>query len=334
MSVLGSRLPTLLVATSMLAGTPAQIEGQSARTAPNIDSLTAVLDATDSDSVAQAVSVLGRLDPSVLPHPTRAKLIALLERAAAQRAAPRERDGQDTAEGEFLIRLARLVARLQDPAATRALALGGINVNLASRRFVASQGDAALPFLVEAEALDTVQRGSVTITRAYMLGEFRSRLSPSGRVATLAAVLRTAVGDPTTFAHAAQLAGVVTAVPLLQRIAAGEPPGLTKTLLIDALDSLVAMRSRSSVTTILASMTSTLDAICTDAQGARVGACQSLRHLLDGATSRTAERRSVPARNLLDALSTRARDAAREGALESWEGLLISGTASYLKTRI
>jgi hypothetical protein len=37
---------------------------------------------------------------------------------------------------------------------------------------------------------------------------------------------------------------------------------------------------------------------------------------------------------VLDALATRAADAVREGALESWEGAMVSETAAYLKTRI
>jgi hypothetical protein len=331
MTIASRRCAVLLGALLLVA--PASSRAQSG-TRPNIDSLTAVLDSPDADSRASAVSVLATVNPSLLPPGTRMKLIALLERAATQRATPREPDGQDTAEGEHLIQLVRLVARLQDPAAARALALGGINVNAASQRFVASQGDAALPFLIEAERLDTMQRSSVTITRAYMLGEFGGRLSPQGRVVTTAAILRTAVADPTTFAEAAQLGGIVTAVPLIQQIADNEPSGLTKTLLIDALDSLVVMRSRTPVTGIVSNIASSLDALCSGAQGPRLGACQSMHDELDNARNQIVGERPIPARNTLDALSTRAADAVRLGALEPWEGTLISGTAAYLKTRI
>jgi hypothetical protein len=318
---------------ALLIAAPMGIEAQS-ETPLNIDSLTTVLDSPDGDSRAAAVSALGTVNQSLLPPRTRLKLIALLERVAAQRAAPREPDGQDTAEGENLIQLVRLVARLQEPAATRALALRGINVNSASQRFVASQGDAALPFLIEAEQLDTVQRSSVTITRAYMLGEFGDRLSPQGRVATMAAILRTAAGDPTTFARAAELGGIVTAVPLVQQAAADEPAGLTKTLLADAVDVLVAMRSRTPVAGIVSNVATSLDALCGGAQGARLGACQSMRNELDNATNQIAGGRLIPAANALDALSKRATDAVSQGALEPWEGTLVSGTSAYLKTRI
>ncbi|HEY0581531.1 MAG TPA: hypothetical protein VGE94_05065 [Chloroflexota bacterium] len=261
------------------------------------------------------------------------KLIALLERAATQPTVPREDDGQDNAEGEHLTQLVRVVVRLQDPAATRALALGGIKVNAASKRFVASQGDAALPFLLEAER-DTTNRSPVTITRAYMLGEFSSRLSPEGGVVTMAAILRTALSAPTTFAWAARLGGIVTAVPLLQEIAANEPAGLTKTLLLDAVDSLTVMRSQMPVPGIVSSMALSLDALCSGAQGARHGACQAMRNELDNAKKHIAEERPIPARNTLDALSKRAATAVRQGALEPWEGTLVSGTAAYLKTRV
>ena len=289
-----SRACRAVLAGLLLLVAPLRLQGQSAPR-PNIDSLTTALASTDADSWAQAVVVLGTVNPSLIPQQTRSRLISLLERLATQRAAPREPNGEDTADGENLIQLVRLVARLQDPGATRALALGGLTVNLASQRFVASQGDAALPYLVEAEALDTMQRSAVTITRAYMLGEFRSRLSPAGRVATMAAILRTAVADPTTFAHAAQLAGIVTAVPLLQQIATGEPAGLTKTLLTDALDSLSALRSQSTVQSLLSSLASTLDGTCSGARGARLGACQSMRSQLDDATTQIGQQRSNPA---------------------------------------
>jgi hypothetical protein len=318
--------------SALLLAAPGSIKAQS-DAPPNIDSLTAVLGSPDADSRAEAVSVLGTLDPSLLPGKTRTKLIALLEVAAARRAAPREPDGQDTADGENLIQLVRLVVRLQDPSATRALALGGLNVNSASQRFVASQGDAALPFLVEAERLDTVQRSSVTITRAYMLGEFGSRLSAEGRTAMLAAILGAALADPITFAQAAQLGGIVTAAPLVQLVVDTEPAGLAKTMLSDALDSLLAIRSRTPVASIASNIALTLDALCRGAQGGRLGACQAMRNELDNATKQIAEQRSIPARNALNALSTRAADAVRQGAFESWEGALVSGTAVYLTGR-
>ena len=325
--------PSLVLLSALLLAMPRSMSAQDVAP-PSIDSLTTVLDSPDADSRAEAISVLGTLDPSLLPSKTRTRLIALLEAAAARRAAPREPDGQDTAEGENLVQLVRLVARLQDPAATRALALGGINVNAASQRFVASQGDAALPFLLEAERLDTMQRSSVTITRAYMLGEFGSRLSAAGRTQTLAAIRGTALADPITFAQAAQLGGIVTAVPLVQIVVDTEPTGLEKTILSDALDSLVAMRSRTSASGIASNIALSLDALCNGAQGARLGACQAMRNELDNATKQIAEQRSIPARNALNALSARAADAVRQGAFEPWEGTLVSGTAVHLVSRI
>jgi hypothetical protein len=327
-----SRHGVMLLGALLLAA-PTSMHAQGA-TSPNVDSLTAVLDSPDTDARTSAVSVLGTVAPSLLPPATRAKLIALLERAAVRRAAPREPDGQDTPEGEGLIQLVRLVARLQEPASTRALALGGINVNLASQRFVASQGDAALPFLIEAEQLDTMQRSSVTITRAYMLGEFSSRLSPAGRAATLAAILRTALADPTTFARAAQLAGIVTAVPLVQQIAADEPAGLTKDLLADALQGLVAARAATSVADILSSTAASVDALCAGADGERLGACQAMHNVLANATEQIAQSRTLPSQKVLDALSAIATDAAGRGAIAPWEGTLVSGTAAYVKTRL
>jgi hypothetical protein len=319
--------------TLVLLGAPLRLQAQSAPR-PNVDSLTTVLASPDADSWAQAVVILATVNPSLIPPQTRASLISLLERLATRRVAPPESTGEDTADGENLIQLVRLVARLQDPAATRALALGGLTVNLASQRFVASQGDAALPYLLEAEALDTMQRGAVTITRAYMLGEFGSRLSPAGRVTTMAAILRTALADPTTFAHAAQLAGMVTAVPLVQQLVTNEPPGLTRTLLVDALDSLSTLRSQRSLPSVLSDLASTLDAVCSEAQGARIDACQSISNLLADATKQLLAQRSIPARNVMDAFSNRVTNAVQQGAFESWEGLLMSGTAAYVRTRI
>lgn len=106
----------------------------------------------------------------------------------------------------------------------------------------------------------------------------------------------------------------MTAVPLVQMVADTEPTGLAKTILSDALDSLLATRSRTSVSGIASNIALTLDALCSGAHGARLGACQAMRNELGNAMKQIAEQRSIPARNALNALSARAADAVRQGA--------------------
>ena len=331
--IIRSRARVVLLG-AMLLSVPASVRAQDETASSNIDSLTAVLDSPDIEARTLAVTVLGRQDPARLPAATRVRLIALLERTAWQPAAQREPDGEDTVEGDYQIALVRVVLRLQDPAATRALALGGIAVNAASQRFVASQGDAALPFLIEAEQIDSSNQSSVTITRAYLLGDSGGRLSSQGRVSVMAAILNRAVADPTTFADAAQLSGMAIAVPLVQEMTANEPSGLAKALLVDARDSLVSMRSHTPVTGILSNLGIGIEALCIEARGARLGTCQAMRNELAATEAHLAGGRAAAARKTLDALSTRADNAVRQGALQGWEGLLVSGTATYLKTRI
>jgi hypothetical protein len=59
-----------------------------------------------------------------------------------------------------------------------------------------------------------------------------------------------------------------------------------------------------------------------------------MRTALNDATKHIIGLRPIPARNALEARSTRATEAVRQGAFEPWEGTLVSGMAAYLETRV
>jgi hypothetical protein len=292
-----------------------------------------MLDSRDPDVRAQAVSALGTLDVSLLPQATRAKLIGLLESDAASPMPERPDDSDDSARGEERIQLVRLVTRLGEARAARGLALGGISVSAAAQRFVASQGDAALPLLLESERVDTTNRSSATITRALMLGEFGNRLSAAGRLEVTAEIFRVASVDAVTFADAAEIARLLSSVPLLEQLAAAEETGIAKTALLHAMGLLSDLRARSSVSAVLSDLTQSVATICDGAQGARLGACQAITTNLATAANHLAGGRTTPLHNVMNSIAQRASDAARQGAFAAWEGTLVSGTAAYLAAR-
>jgi hypothetical protein len=292
-----------------------------------------MLDSRDPDVRAQAVSALGTLDVSILPQATRTKLIGLLESDAASPLPERPDDSGDSAKGEERIQLVRLVTRLGDARAARGLALGGIAVSEAAQRLVASQGDAALPLLLESERVDTTNRSSAAMTRALMLGEYGSRLSAAGRLEATAEIFRVASVDGPTFADAAEIARLLSSVPVLEQLAAAEEPGIVKSVLVRELGLLSDLRARSSVSAVLSDLTQSVAAICDGAQGARLGACQAITTNLATAANHLAEGRTTPLRNVMNSIAQRASDAARQGAFAAWEGTLVSGTAAYLAAR-
>ena len=206
-------------------------------------------------------------------------------------------------------------------------------MSAAAQRSVAFQGDAALPLLLESERIDTTNRSSATITRALMLGEFGNRLSAAGRLEVTTEILRSASVDALTFAHAAEIARLLSSVPLLEQLTAAEDPGDWKTALLRELGLLSDLRARSSVSAVLSDLTQSVASICVGAQGARLGACQAITTDLATAANHLAGGRTIPLHNVMNSIAQHASDAARQGAFAAWEGTLVSGTAAYLAAR-
>jgi hypothetical protein len=281
-----------------------------------------------------AVAALRTVAPSALPAATRLKLIALLEREATAVSQPRADDGEDSAEGTYRTQLVRLVVRLNEPTSARGLALVGLSINADAQRLVASRGDAAVGLLDEAERVNPTLAGAVAATRGRMLGDYASLLSDASRSTIRAAVLRTAATDPLAFARAARFGQLVEAAPIVAQLSAAATDELTKSILGDAAGQLTTLRARATTETILDGLTASIAVVCDQAQGARHGACEAMSHHIQSAFADVRAGRSAAAHAVLLALATRADVAARQGVLTPIEGAMISGTATYLATRI
>jgi hypothetical protein len=318
---------------SAALGTPAALRGQ-ASDPLDIDSLTAALDSPDLEVRSVAVAGLRTLNPSTLPGTTRLKLIALLEREATAVSQPRTDDGEDSAEGTYRTQLVRVVVRLKDPTSARGLALAGISINADAQRLVASRGDAAVGLLDEAERVNPTSAGAVAATRGRMLGEYASVLSDASRSRIRAAVLRTAATDPLAFARAARFGRLVEATPIVAQLSTETTDELSKSILGDAADQLTTLRAQATTESILDGLTASIAALCDQAHGARGGACEAMVHLARSAFAAVRASRPEAAHAILLALATKADNAAGQGAITPIEGTMISGTATYLATRI
>lgn len=334
MSVLGMRIVTVLAVTAMLAGGPASLEAQIAQPAPNIDSLTAVLDDADVSSRSMAVAALSAAPLPSLPGSTRVKLAALLEREATAPRQPATNDGEDSELGLYVTQLVRLVVKFQDPGSARALALVGIASNGDAQRFVASLGDASVALLDEAERTDTTIVSAVAATRGRMLGDFASALSPASRLLVRRKVLDLSQRKPLAFARAARFARMVETAPLVADLARTASSDFQRSVLENAVQQLTAARTQTSTEDIVTSLSASLAALCDRAEGARFGACQKLGAILSQTVGALQAAQLAQARQHLAVLAKAATETARQGTFTSAEAAMLSGTATYLTTRM
>jgi hypothetical protein len=327
------QIAPLLLWMATALGTSTALQAQ-ASDPVNVDSLTAALDSPDLETRSVAVAALRTLAPTALPAATRLKLIALLEREAMTVSQPRADDGEDSPEGTYRTQLVRVVVRLNDPASARGLALVGLSINADAQRLVASRGDAAVALLDEAERVNPTLADAVAATRGRMLGEYASLLSETSASTIRAAVLRTAATNPLAFARAARFGRLVEAAPIVAQLAADASDELAKSILGSAANQLATERAQATTESILNGLAASIAALCGQAQGARIGACEALIHLAQAAFADLRASRPAAAHAILLALATKASTAARQGAITAIEGTMISGTASYLATRI
>lgn len=334
MTAIARRIASGLTVALAMLGAPAALHAQGAEEPLDITALTAALDATDPSARASAVAALATVTPADLPSATRLKLVALLEREATSPQPARADDGEDGETGLYLTQLVRAVVRLQEPSSARGLALLGIASNADAQRFVASRGDAAVALLDEAERADADNLGPVTATRGRMLGDYANLLSSTSRTAVRAAVLRVASVDALAFARAARLARLVEAAPLVTQLAASSTDELERSILGDAAEQLTVLRAAATTESILDGLTASIAALCDKAQGERLLACQSMVKMARTAFDYVRAAKPALAHDILLALAKATDDAARRGAITPMEGTMISGTATYLATRI
>jgi hypothetical protein len=325
------RYAYLAISTMALFAMPSFARAQ---TSPDIEALTAALDAADLTTRSVAVARLATIPEATLPGATRRKLVSLLEREALAPRVARVDDGEDGESGTYLIALVRAVVRLRDPASLRGLALLGIQTSLAAQQFMASQGDSSVALLVEAERADSNSRGTVAETRGMMLGEYAARLSSGARTAVRASLLATAAIDPLAFAHGAEYARLVEATPVLVALAAQATDEFDRKTLASAAARLSAIRDRAPTTQVLDALTESLGALCLGAKAERLQTCQTMVKTARLVFDHIREARPALARQALRTLAAAATDAMQRGVITLTEGTMIAGTATYLVTRI
>jgi hypothetical protein len=301
----------------------------------NVDSLTTALDATEVKDRAMAVAALSTLPPASLPITTRSKLVALLDREAATPIVEtRADDGEDGAAGLYLMSLVGAVVKLGEPTSVRGLALVGLGMSAEVQRFVASRGDASVALLEEVERADTANLYVVAETRGRMLGDYATLLSASSRSTLRAELLHVATVNELAFARSARFAHLVEATPLLAQLASTATDNLSRAVLTRASAQLGTQRAQASVESIIQGLSASISALCLHAQGTRIQTCQSMVAMLTSAFDNLRASKPALAHDILLALAKAADDATRRGIITTIEGTMISGTATYLATRI
>lgn len=158
--------------------------------------------------------------------------------------------------------------------------------------------------------------------------------APAHRISRPAARAPRLSFDTLVFAHAALRDERIDVVPALERMGtASHDPIVARPMLVGAAAELRTVRARSSVLQLLERTASSLEAICTDAQGPRRRACRALSIDLTAARAHLRAGRKPEARRALASLARRSDDAVREHALEQWEGTVIGETARYALDR-
>lgn len=297
--------------------------------AQTIDALVQLLDSPDWRVRSDAVSRLNLMPLSDLPATVAPKLTALLEREALQPDLPANVESEGY--GEYEIELVHGVLRFRDPASLRGMALLGIHTSREAQEFVASHGAASLPYLDQAWATQPLARGSVVTTWALMLGRFAHTLSRDERLQIQARLL---AADAINFAWAAVTVPMPEAVPILEATAAADPLEIVRNRAQTALTQLRPLRDALSSQDLAARLREWLDALCSAAQGARRGTCESLTNLLDDVRTHLAAGRTGSAKNAFEAFANRADSAMQQGELTDAEHRLLADNARYLAGKL
>ena len=146
---------------------------------------------------------------------------------------------------------------------------------------------------------------------------------------------RTLVIDTLVFAHTALRRQSIELVPAIERMgtASGDDV-IARPLLAGAAADLRWARSRASVMQLLDRTASSLEAMCTDADGNRRRACRTLAIDLTAARAHLRAGRKPEAKRALNALAKHSDEAVHSGAFAAWEGTVIGETARYAIERM
>lgn len=279
-----------------------------------------------------AVIDLDRPPVSSLPDSIRVQLIRLLESEALDpdRGPP---PGQGEAYGEYVSDLSVLVVKLQDPRAIRALALLGIQVSRDAEEFLAAQGTAALPALNESWKRGEFSRNPVMDTWGLLI----ARAPGNGLTADdVSGILRRMLAGADSArigfsGAAADTAGLVSAVPIMERFLQDDPSDELQRRWIAHLDTL---RDSMSPVQLLARLRLWTEGICQEAADARYEACVSMRSPLLAAGKRFAFGLPDAALKSLAAVAEQVKAAREQNVFSVDEGLLISRNIRYIADRM
>lgn len=141
--------------------------------------------------------------------------------------------------------------------------------------------------------------------------------------------------DTLVFVHTALRRQSIELVPAIERMGtASADDVIARPLLAGAAADLRWARSRASVIQLLDRTASSLDAMCTDAEGNRRRACRTLAIDLTAARAHLRAGRKPEAKRALNALAKHSDEAVHSGAFAPWEGTVIGETARYAIERM
>ena len=265
---------------------------------------------------------------------TRDLLISLLEREAVAlntaTLSEATTDDEDEEYPSYLTNLVAVAVRLGDPRALRGLCLAGLGLSGTVQDFVAAHAREALPYLAEAYRAELAQQG-VLETSALILRSDSAGLTADERYALLKRIFGARASNPVAFLWSADYGNIVELASVARSMAADTDEIVAyRAAAVSA--SLRAAAAGLSNSVLLGRTSNWVSVLCAGAAGARKGACESLRGLLDNARAQVA--RGTPAiTNALHAYIKRADDARRLGAFSADETMFLVEDATIILNR-
>jgi hypothetical protein len=309
------------------------LAGSTRADAQAADSLARGLDSSSVTARADAIARLSALGLANISPAVRTRLMVLLETEGSTRFAT----AADTADSDerfsgYIEELASLVVQFQDPRALRGLCLAGLDVSRDVQLFVVANAAASFPFLEEAWTSPLRQQGTLE-TWGRMLGAPSTSLSQAQQLTIRQHVLAASVTYPIGFLWAASLGQLGDLASVAQTLATTSTDPIVQSRAATVQATLAAVQANLSNVALLTLSQEWLEGFCQGSAGSRHGACQSLDNHFDNAIKHLGGNANA-ARNVLDALISRASDAASIGDLSAQEASLVIGNATLVLSRL
>lgn len=274
------------------------------------DTLVDMLGSTDFAVRLAAASALSQMPRIALPRGYADVALAQLDIEIGRRRTGTRVDHEEY--GAYLMELARLVHRSENPAAATSLARLGIDVSLGIRRFVARHSAQTIPALEDVWAGEEAMQADVVGTYGEML-RFQLDsgwvLTPDDAAAVDRAFIRAAssgvIGQWGLAFHADEL-GLAEYAPLLSYLASlprseEDPYGLVGSAASEGSARLQVLVANTDVATHVRVTMRLLSSICHGAIGQRLGQCTGLTNELRNVERSLATGNSPAARHTLEA---------------------------------